>query len=220
MKAALRAIVFAGCALVAFPERASAADWWGWLESFSGPGPWHLYDSFQAELCPRFPKSKTMSDGTQQPKIATFTSVDRGRLEPCFGMEYRRFETADPDPLVGAEVSARFYEWGVYFPIDKAVTVGADIGFVRFSSPGKVSYKGVLSPVATLKPLRLIREWRNRESRWFSVLQVQVGGSFIMGSLTGADFGIAPEKVDTNWEFVKSWGFVIDAGEIFGLYKK
>jgi hypothetical protein len=160
-----------------------------------------------------------MADGTEQPKIATFTSVDRGRLEPCFGMEYRRFESADPDPLVGAQVSARFYEWGVYFPIDKAVTVGADIGFVRFGSPGKVSYKGVLSPVATLKPLRLVREWRNSKSRWFSVLQVQAGGSFIMGALTGADFGIAPEKVDSNWEFVKSWGFVIDAGEIFGLSK-
>ena len=211
MSRLLRSVVLAGFALVSLPTSAAAADFWGWLESFSGPGPWHQLWSLQVPICPD-PEGKHKAILSQAPKADP--------VKPCLFVDWRVFDTKDPDPLVGAKARAQIYESGVFLPVHPAVSVGAGAGVIRFNSLGVTTYKMGITPYRiAIRPLRLIPQWTEIDQKWPSLLAFYVRGTFVAGRLTGEDFGIAREKVDENWEFVRSVGFIVDVGELISFGK-
>src|SRR5262249_19590211 len=141
------------------------ADWWDWLQEFSGPGPFHANykNSFPPNtlvtLCPG------NGDINGRPHM---TIRDAKAKIPCVYVDFRNLINS-PDQKVGGDnfpnqVKIVAYDFGVAFDLEQRIQVGAGLGFMHLNSqdtekPGESVLRNKLDITffrATIQPLQFI----------------------------------------------------------------
>jgi len=184
----------------------------GWIERFSGPGPWDGWEFHYPFACIAKP---TASQGTQTKQVNE-VKLFNGCFDPkfevpswWFEVEYGRYNSED-DPLVNnTDVHLDRVEVRATTPVSSTggiVELGFGAGAYRFSGDGFDFWKVALPVRLAVLPLNRIE----RFGRWGSVFQLWGKGTFVAGRLSGDDFGVPASGFNENWEFVFSGGIIID----------
>jgi hypothetical protein len=222
MKRAI-ALIWLTVSAMVVSVRPAQADFWDWLQEFSGPGPFGTGQTLNTMVpCP-----EKFRDSRQS------LAFDPDNPLTCFFFDHRSFDnTHQPDnfgiknpgdPGVG-KVSLHFYEVGFSRRMHPAVELGFGGGFMSIASRGETKYKPVITlSRVVVTPAMLFRSpsyWNTNPSRLKHVLKiVKFYGrlNIIAGELDAADFGLSPSESDfkTNMERVASAGFIFDAHEIY-----
>jgi len=193
----------------------------GWIERFSGPGPWDGWEGHSPFACVAKAKEADIP-GNQAGNQARDKFTHLGNCynqlkyeEPSWWFEFElgRYKSED-DPLVnnttlnlttvevraatavrstGGIVNLGFGAGAYYFTGD------AFDGFGKFAVPVRIE-------VLPLKPLL--------GKKWGSVFQLWTKATFLAGRLSGENFGVPESGFDENWEAVPSYGIVFDFREV------
>jgi serine/threonine protein kinase len=200
------------------------ADFWDWLQEFSGPGPFGTGKTLNTMLpCPE-------RLGTPSEDLWIF---DASRPLTCFYIDHRSFDNShQPDNFGTGKVSLHIFDFGVTRRIHPAVDVGFGMGLMTIDSNEHQDHKWLMTaPRVVFTPAMLFKSydfWNQRQSsrnvervkkalksvKYYGKLNV------IVGEMDGADFGVSPDAFQTNWERVWSAGFIFDANEIIRLFKE
>src|SRR6185503_6799247 len=210
--------------LLAFPQPARA-DFWDWLQEFSGPGPFHANykDAFPPNtlvtLCP--------GDGDVNGRPHMTFREQKGKL-PCFYVDFRNLVNS-PDQKGGEDnfpnqVKVTAYDFGVAFDLEHRIQVGAGLGFMHFNSQDitHLDQRVIRNRFditlfrATAQPLQFIpvhgwkEGWKN--NKYAGLLKFYVKYTVVPGDLDSSDFGV-PTTTSTfhaSNDVVFSRGFFVD----------
>lgn len=183
------------------------ASFWAWLEEFSGPGPFKGY-AFLLTGC--------VQDGGLRPsplvKNGTSPASASGAWRPlgCVYFDRGAFDTA-ADSLRGfPAIDVAHYDVGAAFRLFDGLDVGAGVGRIRFKANGTTRGKATITPLRlVLRPLLLVTPEQHQQ-RWMSVFSVYWKETFVVGPLTGTDFGAPAGAFDSPGEIVRSFGVIFD----------
>ncbi len=176
----------------------------GGIERQSGPGPWHGYDFFGPVAC--------ITDENDVEPVWGCYKVLRGGKEPKWWIdfEFGDYESKDDELVNNTTVDLKRWELRATTLVGSTggiVEVGFGAGAFHYSGEFDSFTKFTLPVRVAAYPLKFCRE---RCKRWNSVLQVWAKESFLVGRLTGADFGVPASSFNENWEAVSSFGVLID----------
>jgi hypothetical protein len=220
----MRLCVLLACLMcVGVREAAAGGDgWWGWLEEFSGPGPFKgpfFGSSLGENFCSNQNKFdlKSLRAGTQA-----------GRWVPCIWADQRFFRArpSNEPGRVFPEVQASLYDFGVSVSHDYVFSIGAGAGFVRFSSTTPTEdlkkTRFTVTPIrVTLSPWTMLSNLsKSSPDRWKQALgAVKWYGKVICfpGELRGADFGVPNSTYRNDGECNLSHGLQFDVLDLVGL---
>jgi hypothetical protein len=205
------------------------ADFWDWLQEFSGPGPFH-------ERAPNL-----IIDFCQQPffsgkLLKDYQLTDKDRLQAletsdtpviCWFADLRFFANNEGDNFglnnnfPAKSVHVDFYETGASVPLNRAVSLGFGAGLMHISTPTHSGNKAVLAaPRVVIKPLLLYgtNEFWAKKPAWVyaaaGAVKFYVKGNVVLGRLTDADFGGSTSSLNQQYERLASVGFTFDAGPL------
>jgi len=196
------ALMVAGVA--GFPAGATARgldDIWDIIDALSGPGPFKGGPVLAATIncwedgSPRFRRAMSNPD----------------RLDPCLYVDFRDMYVEPKGPY--GTVTAKLLETGFSFEQYRFLELGAGFGVAFFSTTVDGTDYNVtnftVTPVrVALKPLRLIRKWRDNSRAGF--LQVHFRGTVRFGEIDGSDFGAPAGTFKAGTEFLRGGSLVID----------
>jgi hypothetical protein len=236
-----RAISIVGLVLVtllACPPPARA-DFWDWLQEFSGPGPFHArLPNLMFDICPQQTEVATTDRaGNQTTKTVrglrdfqdpVQSADDRAngikRVPKCVFADFRFFQNRDDDNFGVPGVKLDTYEFGASVRLHPAISLGFGGGAMRVSNGDHTAWQGVLTaPRVVLKPLLIYGSsdfWRRNEKLHLilSTVKYYVKEDIVLGHLTGVDFGAPPNspnaKFDVQNDRVFSTGFIVDLTDV------
>jgi hypothetical protein len=191
------------------PSIASASAW-GWLEQFSGPGPFEG-DPFHVTVCP---VNIVKDDGSRQYVGLFGDKGNRAARRSCYFVDVGpNFKTDAARPFPAIKIQT--YDFGGSFRFWDSIDVGAGFGFFHIDPERRDS-----SNHFTVTPFRLVMHpgvlafddvvktgWKRE---LLGAAAVYFKGTFVMGTLTGETFGANASAFHVNADFVRSAGFVID----------
>lgn len=196
--------------------------WWDFLEALSGPGPFKGKTHFMFEgVCAG--STDTGASGKPRelkwigrPHDSSPRSLEDIARRPCLYVDLARLEAPERPPYPHAVV-ATFSEVGVSYAVIRPIDLGIGVGVLRFSTPmssgTRTETRAVLTPIRfVVKPLFMIPSLQKQE--WPDVLRVYFKQSLLIGGLNGGDFGADPAVFSEPSEFVRSFGLVIDVGQL------
>lgn len=232
--------------LLAFPPPARA-DFWDWLQEFSGPGPFHARGpNLMFDICPGDAKpfdratgdtveatadntSKRFLRDFDEPTLSTLRSA-KGivRVPKCIYADLRFFQNRDDDNFGVPGVKIDFYQAGLSVRLHHAIGLGFGGGAMRISSPnGPDAWQPMLTaPRVVIKPLLIFGSpeyWRvhGKLHLVLSTVKYYVKEDIILGHVTGTDFGAPPDSPKAAFNVqndrVFSTGFVIDISDALTL---
>jgi hypothetical protein len=176
-------------------------DIWDIIDALSGPGPFKGGPVMAATI-------NCWEDGE-----ARFTRQmsNPDRLDPCLFVDFRDMYV-EPNGRFGT-VTAKMLESGLSFEQYRFLELGVGVGVAFFSTTVAGTDYNVtnftVTPVrVTLKPLRLLRRWRDNTRAGF--LQVHVRGTVRFGEIDGSDFGAPADTFRAGTEFLRGAGLMID----------
>jgi hypothetical protein len=197
---------------------AAAKDWWGWLEEFSGPGPFEgplFGSSLGLNFCVRDPSSVQLS--VESLEIGAHHD---DAVSPCVWVDARVLHARESQGF--PSTNAFLVDSGLALSFRGLASAGAGLGMIRMISDaaGGNAYVTRLTilPRITVSPLLLLGEAQRflfkRDSpppRWLGVVKAYYKPTFVAGSLSAADFGVP----DLDWpgggnEWQQSWGISFD----------
>ena len=95
------------------------------------------------------------------------------------------------------------------------VDIGGGIGWVTFSGESVKKRQLTLTPVRViLRPILLAVPEHYRRT-WMGVLNIYWKETYVIGKLTGADFGAPNNPFAVNGELIRSFGFNLDVTALF-----
>ncbi len=181
---------------------------WDWLERLSGPGPFSG-SNLITTVC--FHNPVVSGDSNR----FLGTRADTKIKIPCLFVDYRQLFA--PEDNGYPSVTAKWVDIGVTFQLDPLTEVGVGAGWVRFDADpegqSKKTTHGVITiPRIVIRPLRLIPALK--DSKWGGIFKPYLKYSLIVGDLKGKDF-LAPDNgFHERNEWVKSYGVLLDLGEL------
>jgi hypothetical protein len=225
----IAALAFGGVVASPAPASASLMDW---LQELSGPGPFHAKSAnVILDACPSgpfVPKGQTNTHGIFASDYDELPGVSKPVI--CVFIDNRWLQNDGPTDNFGAGLVDVFtFEAGASVRVHRAISVGLGIGRIRFKSEagGEPARLLVTAPRVVLKPAVLFgsaKFWDDRSTGvkiLASLLKLYVKNNIIAGTLTGADFGLAPGTPNYNFQVshdrVWSSGFVLDFSEVLSL---
>ncbi|MGE3509671.1 MAG: hypothetical protein AB7N65_12400 [Vicinamibacterales bacterium] len=196
--------------------------WWDFLEALSGPGPFKGKSHYMFEGVCAGPTDTRTSDQRREltwigrPSVSGPPSLEDIARRPCLYFDLARLEAPARPPYPDA-VAATFSEIGVSYALIRPIDLGMGAGVLRFSTPtpagARTETRAVVTPIRfVVKPLFMIPSLQKRE--WPDVIRVYFKQSLLIGGLNGGDFGADPAVFSEPSEFVRSFGLVIDAGQL------
>lgn len=204
------------------------ADWWGFFEQFSGPGPFAGRvpgSSLHQMLCDPA-GSRALGSGLQGLRAGT-PSGSSSRLQWCLWFDMRNLHaSADARGFPAIQLST--FDGGLAYSWRGLVTFGGGPGVLRLTAdlPGsdtKTTLRFITSARFTLAPLRLawLRQLATKpdESLGFGykvagAVKFYYKPTFTFGSLSGSDFGVPGVACpDCGNEGSSSYGMSIDVLE-------
>ena len=209
MKSALNVSALVLVALMA-SARPAQANWWDWMQEWSGPGPFESRGNALWTACTK-------------PYDASDQKVQNDN--PCFFIDTRSFVTKAKDNFP-VQVTANFLDAGLTWRVRRPVEIGLGVGLMVATGSKTATRLTLTGPRVVLKPVLLVSELLHtnpklfdyeshpRVSRIAHILKFYVRGSVIAGHLTGDDLGVPLSDFDRKFEFVLSRGFLIDFGEL------
>jgi len=225
--------------------RPARADFWDWLQEFSGPGPFHarlpnlMFDICPGDAQPFNEQGRLLDSGEPSPFLRDFDEPaastlrsDNGkgiaRVPKCIYADFRFFENRPDDNFGVPGVKVDFYQAGVSVRLHHAIGLGFGGGAMRISSPGNPdAWQPMLTaPRVVIKPLLIYGSaeyWRkhNRLHLVFSTVKYYLKEDIILGHVTGQDFGAKPGSANADFDFLNdrvfSTGFVVDISDALTL---
>ena len=211
--------------LVGGAESSPAADkdLWGWLEQFSGPGPFKGNGSTSIGVVNFCQADADTERGLKL--FSAFGHTARGGTPEgnayCGWFDYRAL-TAPPGGGFN-KVSAKLFDGGLSVSLQRAVSVGTGFGFIHFASgtdsgPITKTNRFVLTPIRiTVSPAIVLAPFNISNSRLKDVLALpQFYGKVVCvpGNLNGASFGVVGHPYTSEGECVRSWGLQFNLLEV------
>jgi hypothetical protein len=209
-----RAVVIGLVALGALLRPAHAyaqADFLDWLESLSGPGPFHGYFmSFNSRvLC-------TFSDGREQRAGWCFDDTS-DRIKSVLTAEFAvassdsniRFADATIEPQNTLPVHATRVLVNYQYRFHPMIDLGVGVGAIVFSAEDFANQSHpVLTPLTlTFTPLGFLK---GEKAKWGRVLRVKYSERFILGDIRAQDFHSSVSKYVKNGEWNTGISFGVD----------
>ncbi len=198
--------VLVGMPISAFAQGGGA----GWIERFSGPGPWDGWDVYSRFACIAKNTSKKRNELTHF--FNCYNPTTHENPSWWFELEYGKYESED-DPLVNS-TTVGLDRWEVRATTPVSSTGGiVELGF----GAGAYHFKGDAFDDfwKFAIPVRLAVLPCKKCGSWGSAFQLWGKGTFVTGRLSGEDFGVPASGFDENWEFVFSGGITVDFREVF-----
>jgi len=213
MRRVVRCAVLA-VALIWTASPASAQGWGrGWFEKLSGPGPFYGDDWRFTIGCLT---DRTPSGESGPSETSTFQPLwsvrARGNATACFDVEFSEYANNQSErPQQGLVTFSRrqvVMMWDVP-KLDGAVELGAGFGNATFRGDA-YDFSRVFLPIrAELKPLRLVDNFRRRNTTgnqgsrgrngYTGILRVVYTGLILPEALTNTDFGITTYEFNDNY---------------------
>lgn len=214
---------------------AAGYDWWGWLEDFSGPGPfgpgpWPTViaatvcrtDDRNAGVAPAIADMGRLLRDNNAPGIRlrkwVLGTPSTERALACFYGEYQRF-VAPPDRRGFPEMSAQLVDIGVNYPLGPILDVGAGMGFMVLNPNDertRNSTRFTITPVRmAFKPLLLA--WPVRDHKAFGALKFVLKETYVAGRLSGVGLGATgppASEFQSRGELLRSFALEVDASEL------
>jgi hypothetical protein len=189
----------------------------GWIERFSGPGPWHGAYGYSPFACVA---KQTPERGGGNEFTHLFQCNNGAYYERSlwwFEVEYGEYQS-DADPVVN-DTTVRLKSWEVRATTlvgstRDIVGVGFGAGGYHFSGENFDSFGKFKIPLrVSVFPLRAVLPSR-WHGRWGNLVQFWTNATFVAGRLSGEDFGVPGSSFDENWEVVPSFGILVDARDL------
>jgi hypothetical protein len=189
----------------------------GWIERFSGPGPWRGVEGYTPFACVA---KETAARGGKNDFTHLFACNDPTRYESTlwwFEVEYGEYKSED-DPVVN-NTTVRLRSWEVRATTLVGSTrgivgVGFGAGGYHFRGENFDSFGKFKIPLrVTVFPLRAILPIEQHK-RWGNLVYLWTKATFVAGRLSGDDFGVPGSSFDENWEVVPSFGFIVDVRDL------
>jgi hypothetical protein len=179
--------------LLSFPRPAHAqSDFWDWLESFSGPGPFqsHFRTINSRGFC-------TLRGGEQ--KIDWWCGDDTRRdIREVLTAEVawpdsdsnRRFADGAGDPLNNAPVRATRVVVNYYYRVHPVLDVGVGAGALTFSGEGfENQVHPILAPLnVTFTPFGFVHGESRTVAKWGRLLRFKIAERYVLGDIRAQDF--------------------------------
>jgi hypothetical protein len=204
--------------LIFWPGMAHAQIWWDFIESLSGPGPFHGGGGYWRLACGKAanPRVETWDadpncfDDSSE-RIRHLVEV-RGLIAATDGGE-RPVLIADPADK--RKVWVHKIDVVAAYRILPALDVGAGGGYIGFKVDGGPNvYRPILVPMSvTYAPLAV----KGRNYGWSRLLRIRLDVNYIPFGFTGADWGkpdISTSDYSTDGNWVLSGGLLFDFGSI------
>src|SRR4051794_30183748 len=206
-----RLLVLIACVLL-WPT-AAHANFWGWLEQMSGPGPFSPSgpEISVAFLCNRGPDGfgNCWSVKEQHPilgrfvlRFGRFTSDDKDS-------RFSDLPSTDPDNLGSVRVSPVAV---LYLVRRGPFDFGGGGGFWRVGTGSGARfpafYRFTVPVSAAISPFALRPKWRTAE--WTRSFRFEVGGDYVPSGFKGSDFNNTRTTFNEPHEFLTRAAFVID----------
>jgi hypothetical protein len=201
-------------------------DWWGWLEEFSGPGPFKGFSMGQ-QFCWEDPTLVTTAEVgariERQTHLGDLPLVlgTPGGTAPCLWLDQKFLESGPRFEF--PETTAQLYDGGLLLSFQRSVSVGAGIGLIHFVSKRPIGDFGrtrfVITPIRiSLSPaIVLARSSRQADPKWKWVGVVKMTGKIVLvpGRLSGRDdFGIPTSTFEVHNDHPLSFGLQLDFLEL------
>jgi hypothetical protein len=232
-----RATSLVGLVLIALigSARPARADFWDWLQEFSGPGPFHARaPNLMFDICPQ---TTTTSNGDKVRFLRDFEirdedrsrvgNGDAGQHVTCFFADFRFFENREDDNFGLSGVKLNVVELGASARLHRALVIGFGAGAMQISSSNHTAWKAVFTgPRVVVKPLLLYGSnsfWAQHEKLHlvFGSVKYYFKENIVLGHLQGKDFGLQPGDpgygFDIQNDRVASTGFIIDATDLIAV---
>ena len=188
----------------------------GWIERFSGPGPFDGFELFTPVGCLGKPS------GSEELKLRFLGCYKDFESKPIvwFDLAYGKYESKD-DELVGGTVKLTTLEIRVTRPLgipglDKTrgvFEVSGGVGGYHFVADGFDFWQTGFGARGAFVPLHLF----NGKDEWQGILHLWGKVSRIGPDITGERFGVPRDVLDEGWETVLSGGITVD---LFALYRR
>lgn len=218
----LSCTVFAGNAL-------AKDGFWGWLEDFSGPGPFKGESLELFKLCQTAKTGAATTDARGEPGVegATIPGISRNwsvgttrKNTWCLWADQRFFNVPEDKGQGYPNIQAYMFDQGVSYSVLRFVSVGAGVGLTRFVSHPTAgsdlgTYRFTITPVRiTVHPLNFFFAIKNpRSDRQQIISNALSVPQFYWkpwvcfpGKLEGNDFGQVPDTFSSGGECKNSWG--------------
>jgi len=212
------------------------ADFWDWLQEFSGPGPFHeRFFNVITDVCPGPAidalnhTDKHLLRDFEVPEEDPGLTADTARFDPgqhvtCFFADARWFVNNDNDNFGVQNIRVDIYEVGASARLHRAIALGFGGGLMRISTPGHTAYQPVLTgPRVVIKPALLFGSntfWA-RHPDWYylaGLVKYYFKEQIVLGHVTGPDFGLksgnANFAFDVSNDRQASTGFTFDASDL------
>ena len=208
----VRLIVLVGVFAMCCPKGAYAqSDFLDWLDSFSGPGPFHGVTVGMRTMCMR-DNAGTLSNGwciaDTDPSIKTVMNVEFG-----FGTTGSQARFSDtPNDI--AVVHASRINMTYMYRVSPMLDVGIGMGALIFSGSGFDNQNHpILTPFTmTFTPLGMLRGPTSK--KWGRVLRFKFADRYVFGDLNAADFHSVSTYLK-HGEFNPGFGIGVDFWSFF-----
>ncbi|HUK36111.1 MAG TPA: hypothetical protein VLV86_19475 [Vicinamibacterales bacterium] len=213
MKRALFLAVAALCALARPATVYAQSDFIDWLESLSGPGPFHGYFTSVGSrvFC-------TMDDGSGQmikwwcaddssPKVKNVVAVD---FAWSTSGDHTRFSDATAEAQNTLPVHASRILANYYYRFHPMVDLGVGAGVIVFSGDDfSKQVHPILSPLTlSFTPFGFLHG--EQSIRWGRVLKLEFSERYILGDIRAADFGSSLSTYLKQGEFNSNFSVAVD----------
>ena len=215
--------VLAVCFVVG-PSRPASAQWWSWMEEYSGPGSFGAKSSslLISVVCQGKGNSRAADAAGYFERAIGLSSAD---ARWCVNLDLHGFR-ADPEPGQGyPQIDARVYEIGASLRLHRSIDVGMGAGWISFTADPDgldiTTNKFLFTPLrVVLKPAMLFSDYdSNRQRAVASIVKVFFKESYVAGLLTGADFGAPANPFQVDGEFIANAGVMVDVFEVLRALK-
>ncbi len=191
MKRAVIVVAALVCALIRPASAHAQSDFIDWLESFSGPGPFHTYFplSIGSRVLCGYDEGSAHRVGTclsdVDPKITTVLTAEYAWAS---SHNNDRFVGVTTDPLNNAPVNTSRILVNFYYRLSPMFDIGAGGGAFFFTGDGFDNQTHpILTPLAvTFTPFGY---WRSPKwVKWGRVIRVKFAEKYVVGDISAADF--------------------------------
>jgi len=202
-------------------------DLWGWLDQFSGPGPFNGYgvEAFKACKTNTHTQAEEAAEG---PRIfkSEWRLGNARRPKYCVWADQRFFSADENDTYPRVEV--KHFDQGLSYSWSGLIEAGVGFGVIRFHSTAAggdvITHRATLTPVRlTVHPFNILfykDELGPRERKVNALLNVPelyYRLVCVPGKLNGANFGVAASTYHGGRECVESYGVNFNLHELLRL---